>query len=72
MPTATGLLRRGDRIRHRETRVVCEVLERLGNDAVYSVRVRRLDGKSFPSTGTPERIMTEIAYWLTQGWELVP
>jgi len=71
MPTPTGMLKAGDRIRHIESGEVCLVVERLGNDACYSVHIQIESGSVFPSTNSRRRIMTEAAYWLGHGWELV-
>ena len=66
------MLKRGDRIRHIATGETAVVVERLGNDVAYAVRIRLESGNPFQSTNKPERIMTEAAYWLEHGWELMP
>jgi hypothetical protein len=76
MPTPTGLLRRGDRIRHTETGTVCVVQERFGNDATYSVWLQREDGGLFPpSSGTSHDrrslLLLEAAYWIEHGWKVL-
>lgn len=67
MPTPTGMLKRGDRIKHKETGQVCEVVERLGNDECYSVRVSRKgghgDGKEF--------LLLTAGYQIKHGWEVI-
>jgi hypothetical protein len=53
------------------TGTVCTIVRRIGNDLNYSVLIRRDDGLTFTSTGTPDRIMTEVTFWLSNGWEIV-
>jgi hypothetical protein len=75
MPTPSGKLKKGDRIRHVKSGTVCVVEERLGNDMLYSVRLRREDGEQFPPSSGKSRsgytiLMTEAGYWLGHGWEM--
>lgn len=69
MPTPSGLLKKGDRLRHKPTGRVFEVVERTGNDAAYSVYLKAADGKPLPQ-GTREAYMRpgeflllEAGYW---------
>jgi hypothetical protein len=76
MPTPAGKLRKGDHIRHVDSGTTCVVVERHGNDATYSVVLRREDGGQFPPSSGTNRdrtllLMTEAGYWLGHGWELV-
>ena len=67
------MLKAGDLIQHIKTGDVIEVVERLGNDRSYSVRVR-MKQRGPNSTGVPSVYMapdqtwliTEIGYWLQQ------
>lgn len=73
MPTPSGLLKPGDRPRHRETGDVIVVVERLGNGKDYSIKAKREDGKTFDN-GRDVRLFTEMHYWLTMArtFELLP
>jgi hypothetical protein len=77
MPTPTGKLKAGDRIRHISTGTTCVVVERLGNDMLYSVRLRLESGELFPRTtgglsaDRKTMLMTETAYWINHGWEVL-
>jgi hypothetical protein len=81
MPTPTGLLRKGDRVRDRKGERTYEVIKRQGNDLNYSVILRledatsedRLALSSFHPYGYPRdhiRLL-EAGYWMEHGWRLV-
>lgn len=79
MPTPTGLLKAGDKVRHKESGRVMVVVRREGNDAIYSVILKPADGQPLPKNiyntvyGEPGCFrLLETAYWLGRTWELVP
>jgi hypothetical protein len=74
MPTAKGLLKKGDQIRHKESGQVLIVLTRDGNArASYSVKVRKPDGSKFLSTGQDTFTIFGADWFLNESgrWELV-
>lgn len=85
MPTPGGKLKAGDKLRFRcpdnTFTDYAIVVERLGNDELYSVTLRRADGKNWPNT--PGRrsydhrrlLLLEAHYWVFHNrgeWELAP
>lgn len=74
MPTPTGKLKAGDLIRQKATGAIWRVTERLGNDELYAVRlVPHGGGAKLPldSVSRGYMLMTETAYYLKHGWELL-
>ena len=77
MPTPTGKLKAGDRIRHKPTGRVFKVVEREGNDMIYSVILTPDDGLPLPPTtmtvfDRPNHFrLLEVPYWLSRTYELV-
>jgi hypothetical protein len=74
MPTPSGLLKAGDRIKHSSDPTVYVVTRRLGNDISYAVRIRREDNRPFNHNGfiDKEHLFNEFDYALRHlGWSLV-
>jgi len=72
VPTPTGLLRAGDKLRYKATGEIYVVVRREGNDVAYSVILRPLEGK-LPKgihntvTGMPNTFrLLEAAYWIRE------
>lgn len=73
MPTPTGKLRRGDVILNTKTGVRWRVIERVGNDELYAVKLVPIESKRAMRLDDQRRgylLMTEAAYWLRHGWIL--
>lgn len=78
MPTPSGLLKTGDRLRYKESGVVCVVTERHGQSkADYSVTLVREDGEPFAHDHWPyarkEVKLGEAHYWVFMSgrWEVL-
>lgn len=79
MPTTTGLLKKGDRIKHKATGRVFVVVHRDNNSVVsQSVVVRPADSKplapgTVPAFGYPPNHfrLVEISFWLGRTYTLV-
>ena len=79
MPTPTGLPKKGELIRHKETGQVWRIVERTTNDKNYSLKIApHSHGACFIDCVAQARgykYMLEAAYWLrpnTGPWELLP
>jgi hypothetical protein len=75
MVTPTGKLQRDDVIRNKVTGRKWRVIERLGNDELYAVRIVPHEHTQWYNASDRLRgyaLMTEVAYWLKHGWEHVP
>jgi hypothetical protein len=81
MPTPSGKLKAGDRLIHdRDPDTVWVVAKREGNDLMYSIHLRREDGKKIPHSmrnvlgdAYAWRLL-EAHYWVFKvkgGWELL-
>lgn len=70
MPTPSGKLKRGDIIQNTKTGAYWRVLERVGNDVLYSVKLVPTNPKNFRAEDRQRgyMLMTEAAYWLKNGW----
>jgi hypothetical protein len=64
--TPQGLLQKGDIIVHSRSSQRYEVLERLGNDLGYGVRIRAVGG----TLDGINRLMLTAAYYLKHGWNI--
>lgn len=71
--TPSGLLQKKDVIQNNVTGKMWQVYERIGNDALYAVRLRPLDGKYLQASDERRgyMIMTEAAYWLKNGYKFL-
>lgn len=71
MPTRLGKAKKDDIIVNTVTGVRWRVLERVGNDELYAVRLVPLDPQHWRTSEDRRRgymLMTEAAYWLKHGW----
>lgn len=77
MPTPTGMLKAGDKIRHIATGRVMRVVSREGSGMLYSVILTPADGKPLGEIyntvyGQPNCFrLLEVTYWLGRTYELV-
>lgn len=68
--TPGGKPQKGDHIVNRDTGEHFVVIERMGDDMLYACRIRRFSGQPF-SDGRPTHIMTEVAWWLRNGYQVI-
>lgn len=75
MSTPTGKLKPGDKIRHKKSGQIWEVIERVGNDVNYAVKVKPIRGTGAVLNPKSRRrgyeLITSAAYWLKNGWDIV-
>jgi hypothetical protein len=72
MPTPTGLLKKGDRIRHIETGKIFTVTERSGTDIMYSVYLTPVPPNVVPAYGRKnEWLLLECSYWVGKTFEVL-
>lgn len=72
MPTPSGLLKTNDIIINTKTNARWRVLQRLGNDEIYAVRMVPFNrgDLSVNDRSRGYAILTEAPYWLKNGWKV--
>lgn len=72
MPTPGGKLKKGDILLNTKTGAYWRVIERVGNDELYAVKLTPCEDKDWRPDDRRRgyMLMTEAAYWLTQGWQV--
>lgn len=72
MPTPSGMLKKGDVIENTHDGSQWRVIERLGTDELYSVRMVPLNRQlKLNDRARGYAILTEVKYHLKHGWRVI-